>query len=401
MGTGDRLIVDSERGWHSSDEFICPGCVDDKYLQRIVADASADDHACSFCDATPTAEFDVFMEALMVGIDNRFEQADDAGMPWEHGYVFTTHEYWDIAEKFGWVAAPEHEAEVVEAVRACLEEKTYASRWWAQLEPQEAYSSAWRGFCEQILHRTRFVFWARRDDNVGQEEITVAEVLGHIGNLLVKFDCIATLPAGTLTFRARGHERREDSQGWGAADLGTNSPERTTNPSRMSPAGIPLFYGADDTDTALTEVGRADPSEFFTVGQFRTTAPITVLDLTAIPSVPSIFDPELGRWQGELRFLDDLVQELRKPVDVARSNLDYVPTQVFCEYILRVFDEADIRGLAWRSAAAVGGSRCLALDVPRSDCVDAADATAGRPQLVLTEGSVTVHQRRTDEFRHL
>ena len=110
---------------------------------------------------------------------------------------------------------------------------------------------------------------------------------------------------------------------------------------------------------------------------------MTVVDLTEVPAVPSIFDPELGRLQGELTFLNALVKELRRPVDTARSSLDYVPTQVFCEYFLRVFDRADIHGLAWMSAAAVGGGRCVALDVAHEDCVDVADGTAGRPQLEL------------------
>ncbi len=145
----------------------------------------------------------------------------------------------------------------------------------------------------------------------------------------------------------------------------------------------------------------AQASEFFTVGQFVTTAPMMVIDLTDVPAVPSVFDPKLGGSLGQLRFLNDLVEELRQPIDTDRSNLDYVPTQVFCEYFLRAFDEADICGLAWKSAATAGGGRCLALDVSHEDCVDVADGAAGRPQLELVTGSVTVHQRRTDEFRQL
>ena len=94
------------------------------------------------------------------------------------------------------------------------------------------------------------------------------------------------------------------------------------------------FYGADDVETALTEVARADDREFFTVGKFVTTEPVMVVDLTRVPPVPSIFDPVLGGAEGSLRFLNDLVDELRQPIDTARSNLDYVPTQVSCEYFL-------------------------------------------------------------------
>jgi hypothetical protein len=417
------------RGCHPSDKFICTQCIGDEYLQDVVAREVVDDQTCSFCGAAPAAEFDVLMGAFMVGVDNTFEQADNAGIPWDHGYVFTTWEHTELPEEFAWVGAGPHDEQVMDEIRDCLAEKTYASRWWVELEPDKAFSTAWRDFREQIMHRTRFVFWANQDPDepyLGAGVVSVAKVLEAIGRLLVEFDLITTLPAGTVIYRARGHAQQEDSQGWGAAQLGTNLPKNATSSSRMSPAGIPLFYGADDTETALAEVARADDREFFTVGKFVTTEPVTVIDLTHVPSVPSIFDPELGAAQGKLWFLNELVDELRQPIDTARSNLDYVPTQVFCEYFLHVFDptpqirvfgptpgkhvadpmpemevNGKVRGLVWTSAAAAGGGGCLALDVPQDDCVDVADATAGRLQLHLVPGSVTMHQRRTDEFRQV
>ena len=415
VGTGNRLIEEWERGWKWSDKFICPSCIDEDLLRDLVARAAADDEECSFCGARPAAEFDVFMEAFMVGVRHTFEQADDAGMPWDGGYVFETYEHDELPDTFAWVAAPEHEVEVLDEIRNCLVDKTYASRWWAETDPDEAFSTAWKEFRDQILHRTRFVFWARIDTDdpyLGAGDVSVPKVLEAIGRLLVSFDLITTLPAGTVTYRARGHARQEDSQGWGAAQLGTNLPKNATSSSRMSPAGIPLFYGADDVETALAEVARADDREFFTVGKFVTTEPVTVIDLTHVPSVPSIFDPELGACQGQLRFLNELVDELRQPIDVARSNLDYVPTQVFCEYFLHVFDpEADadadadakakVRGLMWTSAAATAGGGCLALNAAQEDCVDGADGATDRLQLHLVPGSVSVHRRRTDEFRQV
>lgn len=393
-------MSERERGWKASNKLICLSCVGDQYLKGVLQEAVDAEEACSFCGNAPAADFDVFMQAFMVGVENAFEQADDAGLPWENEYVYETYDVWDILDKFAWVAAGEHPEKVMAEIRDCLEDKTYASRWWIELEPDQAYSSAWSEFREQILHRTRFVFWAARDggeQHPGNGEVSVANVLQAIGRLLERFELIKTLPAGTLIYRARGHSRQEDSLGWAAADLGTNLPANTTSSSRMSPPGIPLFYGADDLDTALAEVGRADSREFFTAGQFATTQPMTIVDLTNVPEVPSIFDPRLGGSRGELTFLNDLVTQLREPIDTARSNVDYVPTQVFCEYFLRVFDTADVRGLAWTSAAAAGHGRCLALDIAHEDCVDTA-GPAGRLQLRLVEGSVTVHQRHVGQL---
>jgi hypothetical protein len=421
VGIDDVMAEEWERGWHSSDKFICVHCIGDDCLRDVVARAVTEDEECSFCGCVPAAEFDVFMEAFMVGVDNRFEQADDAGMPWEGGYVFETFEHYELPDSFDWVAAGEHDVAVVDEISDRLAEKTYASRWWLATEPDEAFSTAWKDFCEQILHRTRFVFWARKDmveHYRGAGDVSVAKVLEAIGRLLVSFDLITILPAETVTYRARGHARQEDSRGWGAAQVGTNLPKNATSSSRMSPAGIPLFYGAGDVETALAEVARADDREFFSVGEFVTTEPVTVIDLTNVPPVPSIFDPVLGGAQGMLRFLNELVDELRQPIDTARSNLDYVPTQVFCEYFLHVFNpdedgeaEADanadreaegkarVRGLMWTSAAAAGSGGCLALNVPQEDCVDVDDSNTGQLQLHLVPGSVTTYRRRTDEFR--
>jgi RES domain len=169
----------------------------------------------------------------------------------------------------------------------------------------------------------------------------------------------------------------------------------------MSPAGIPLFYCADDIDMALAEVGRADDREFFTVGRFATTKPIEIVNLVDVPRIPSIFDPVLGRWQGHISFLNDLVEELRKSVETTRANLDYVPTQVFCEYFLHVFRDGSIRGLAWKSAATSEGGRCFALNIPHADCVNDPDSGIDRPQLEFVENSKTVHRRRIDEFREI
>ena len=323
MGTGNRLIEEWERGWKWSDKLICLRCIGDDFLRKVVARAIDDQQECSFCGEAPAAEFDEFMEAFMVGVRHSFEQVDDAGMPWDGGYVFTTYEHYELPDLFSWVAGGDDEEAVREELRDRLVEKTYASRWWAELEPDEAFSTAWKDFREQILHRTRFVFWARKDPDehyLGAGDISVAKVLEAIGRLLVEFDLITTLPARTVTYRARGHAQPEDSRTWGARQLGTNLPKNATSSSRMSPAGIPLFYGADDTETALAEVARADDREFFTVGKFVTTEPMTVINLMQVPSVPSIFDPVLGGAQGKLRFLNELVDELRQPIDTARSQ---------------------------------------------------------------------------------
>jgi hypothetical protein len=48
MGTGNSLLEEWERGWRSSDNFICPGCIGDDYLRDVIARLVVDGEECSF-----------------------------------------------------------------------------------------------------------------------------------------------------------------------------------------------------------------------------------------------------------------------------------------------------------------------------------------------------------------
>ena len=70
------------------------------------------------------------------------------------------------------------------------------------------------------------------------------------------------------------------------------------------------------------------------------------------------------------------------------EQIDYVPTQVVTEYLLRVHQGgAFVQGLLYSSS--LTGAVCAVLDVPNSQCVDddAGDAVAAL-QLRLAAGSV-------------
>ena len=59
----------------------------------------------------------------------------------------------------------------------------------------------------------------------------------------------------------------------------------------MSPAAIPMSYACDDQDTALRERKATESCpRHYAVGRFETLRSVTLLDLTAIPPVPGLFD---------------------------------------------------------------------------------------------------------------
>ena len=60
--------------------------------------------------------------------------------------------------------------------------------------------------------------------------------------------------------------------------------------NRMSPAGIPMFYGADDAETAIAETYTPTPGEpaTVTVAKFETARDALVVDLTVVAEFPEL-----------------------------------------------------------------------------------------------------------------
>lgn len=122
-------------------------------------------------------------------------------------------------------------------------------------------------------------------------EVPPALVLQEVGHLLERLGvCLRILPPGFGLWRARMHPEGEVLAT--ASDLGTASREHAKQANRMSPAGIPMFYGAIERDAAIREVAVRSENKLATSGRFETSRPCIVVDFTRLPETPSMFDPE-------------------------------------------------------------------------------------------------------------
>ena len=104
----------------------------------------------------------------------------------------------------------------------------------------------------------------------------------------------------------------------------------------MSPAGIPMFYGCDDENTALRETA-SEPGHF-AIGEFEIMRRAVLLDLTDIPEVPSLFEPVPDFVEvpprRDLRYLHQVAGEVSRRIERGdRSHVEYIPTQVVTEFI--------------------------------------------------------------------
>jgi hypothetical protein len=74
----------------------------------------------------------------------------------------------------------------------------------------------------------------------------------------------------------------------------------------MSPAGISTFCGDSDADTVLLKLSAHNMSQLAVVGEFRPARDILVIDMTALPEFPSIFEDDVAQRYDTLLFLKRL-----------------------------------------------------------------------------------------------
>jgi hypothetical protein len=252
----ERWLDEAAQGWSFTNQHVCTSCVADYALQAAISAAEDAEAACDVCGSTPAAELDVLLEAFVRGLRAEYGDADDEGVYYdgrEGGYQW--HRMWDtydLVEEFGDVLVGDG---LLDAVQDAMTLRTWVEVDFIQPRRDEALFASWERFCKAVQYETRYVFWLRHEDaeqGLGAGDIPASRILDELGNLIDTLDLLRELSAGYRLRRARPHEL--PTVAWDASDLGTAPRERATQANRMSPAGIPMFYGAENPATAMQEV---------------------------------------------------------------------------------------------------------------------------------------------------
>lgn len=399
MGAAKRMLEEIwERGWSSIGKSICPDCLENLALKEL-AEENLDADECDYCGVQGervATDTDVVMTRIGESFHTEYHDPVHE-LPYEtaeggyQGDWFDTYELIDrLGEDIG------HEDFVDDMVRA-LNSNGWCERDYFMLRADQALSFSWQRFAEVVKNDSRYLFLEHRDDKEYREphEVEPADMLRKLGELVLEAGLIRELASDTAIYRARDHAAGDAYTQ--AADLGT-APREVAYANRMSPAGIPLFYGALDADTAVREIwtGPEPGRELVSVGRFSNSAPLSVIDLASLPEVPSIFDEARRHLRPPMWFLHEFSDRISAPVRTpARSEaemVEYVPTQVVSEYFRTIFARdygVTVQGLLYRSAASEGGI-CCALFVEREHCVD---QERGDGQAVLVLGNTDVRDQ--------
>lgn len=352
-------------GWDAPNRFVCPECVGDDYLWRGGGGMGSVKNKCEYCGGGPYGAGPVgrIVELVSPALHRYCSDPGSAGAIRDEGeWVLVDTIDTEQALKALW---PNCGAELLRDVAGAFRNTEWVpcnGYLWERHE-SEQFTHIWHHFAQMARHRTRY-FLERQPREYGEdpwmEYPSPAELLERIGELVVELSLIRPLEKEETLYRVRLEGESENFDTF--RDLGP-PPNEKAGAGRMNPAGIAYFYMARELGTAAGEVLIKPPARI-AIGKFRTKERLKLLDLTDLPEPPSVFDvDQYNRYQGTL-FLRDFVQRISEPVAKdGMEHVEYVPSQVVCEFFAQVFNRSDekrrVNGIAYWSAVVPEGQNVI------------------------------------------
>ena len=350
-------------------QYVCQACIGDKFLAKQVEEEGTREE-CTYCRATNTA-------FTLADLSNRIHQVLE-----EH---FIPVPKCDLPEQF---RLGLDDAETVIEEVAGLEQDIaaavgdYLFKRLAQTvnvaeRAENPYSDgmlyaesgidtsglrlAWWAFKEEIRFRARFF-----GDTAEATLDRIFENLASLGTVWGKSVVREIKPGDkdSSFWRARtAHSEPEIKSLLETlrSQLGSPPSDKATA-GRMNAEGIPVFYGALEEETCVSEV-RAPVGSFVVLVKFDLLSPIRVLDLNELSMVYSDFshfDPKYIEKRSRERFLKELVGEMSRPVMPHEEAREYIATQIVSEYLANRV-EPRLHGIIFSSAQTGGGGHNIVL----------------------------------------
>ncbi len=353
-----------------NETFVCPDCFHD-YAIRAFIRHQALSAQCDYC-GTISASGDLaaplssVVRLIREGFESDWAKLDDGSteaLKWERRELLINSYQLMIESTLG----IENEE---------LFETVYAGLWRFQWCARESYGRAkdgspyydWQTFSRYVMlaHDVLKATPEEREE-ANRTEKHPLDILDSVGSTVTSVGLVKTIPSGTLIVCAIAHKGRKAPTN--IDHLGP--PSRGTAPgSRLGGAGVPVFYAATDEATALAQVAA---SPFHTTAVFETLLPVTILDLSLLPDIPSAFDADNGDLRRNLIFLTDFCSYLRSEDGREEQGSENLPTQIVGEYFRTIFRDREgdsISGLLWPSSRKASSGKAYGLFAGRHNCTD-------------------------------
>lgn len=178
----------------------------------------------------------------------------------------------------------------------------------------------------------------------------------------------AVIKEGQVLYRAR--ILTDDNCRFDAKDMGCPPIERATA-GRANPMGIPYLYLCHDAETTLYEV-RAVYLDKVSIGKFVVNSNLDIVDFSSDVNLFYAYAESGSALRDIVQrkiIFNQISADLSKPLRRFDSELEYVPTQMICEYCK--LNGAD--GIRFNSSLHEGGKNIVLFDSCNAVCVEVAD----------------------------
>jgi hypothetical protein len=355
-----------------TEKYVCEDCIDDYAIQEFIRE-NATRNRCDYCGSEAqkliAADLDSVIKFMLEGIQSEW------GDPFEVGNIYDSEDgKWfvpvcDSRDLISGLQISIWEDALEEDICTALSDYEWCPRNPLGGSDSERLIWGWNDFAEQVKYCTRYIFFRTKSPSFGYSpEIDPSDMLDELSKVISEIGLVRPLEIGAEVFRARAHNPRELLTT--AGDLGPPPRDCAKYSNRMSPAGIPMFYGAFDEQTTLAEI---DNPTVATIGTFRVLQEMLVIDLTVLPQVPSLFDPHKRHERPSIMFLHAFAEEVSRSIEKdERERIEYVPTQVFTEYFRHLYRDSEgkgVQGILYKSAQNEGGKSCV-LFLENKHCCD-------------------------------
>jgi hypothetical protein len=332
-------------------KYVCQNCFSDIEIRKFIQ-GEAKAKVCSFCGNTPAAQ----LRTVLDYIERCFRRSPHESEP--NIYEGSGKALQSSLECFYQFWAGTN-PEVLDILAKELTE--YSGAAYLNLAGgTQKLSKLWDKFCYQVKHECRFVFYHQK---LSKSHEYPWMILDEIGKYAHEFKMLKRLAPKAIFFRA--HQSRHPIE-HSAVRLGP-PPPKLASQSRMSPAGIPMFYGAESIRTAQSEIMEVDKGSLMTFGKFETVRELQILDLSSDCELPSLFHPTRARMRPYAAFMNQFSNAVSLPLNM--PNIEYVPTQIIAEYFRHIFKSKDggkLDGILYKSSKAKGN--CITLFCQNAEC---------------------------------
>lgn len=145
-------------------------------------------------------------------------------------------------------------------------------------------------------------------------------------------------------------------------------PKELATAGRANPIGIPYLYLSESAKTTYFEV-RAVYLDKLSVGTFRIERELELVDFIYDVNLFLAYNDDTTSLKEIIikkKIIDAISEDLSKPLRRYDSELEYVPTQLICEYCKRIVGAA---GISFESSLHKGGRNYVLFDDSSAKCI--------------------------------